>query len=175
MPTPWMKTAAAVVALSGLAACGSPYGGGYRNAPPPAYGAYPSAGGYPATYPPGQVVAPAAVEYGQVAHIEWLQGRAAGQTSGAGAVIGAVVGGVLGNQIGGGTGRAAATAVGAIGGAVAGNAIESRQGGSASGGMYRVIVRLDRGGQRAYDVPQVGDLRVGDRVQVQGNGQISRY
>lgn len=170
----WMKTAAAVVALSGLAACSSPYGGGYRN-PPPSYGnSYPG-NSYPAAYPQqGQVASPAAVEYAHVANIEWLQGRAPEQTSGAGAVIGAVVGGVLGNQVGGGFGRAAATAAGVIGGAVAGNAIESRQGGGGSG-LYRITLRMDRGGQRAFDVPHHGDLRVGDRVQVQANGQISRY
>lgn len=171
----WMKTAGALVVLSGLAACSSPYDGGYRN-PPPAYGGYPTSGvgGYPAAYPQGRVV-PAAVETGHVAHIEWLpQARAPEQHSGAGALIGAVVGGVLGNQVGGGMGRAAATAAGVIGGAVAGNAIESRQSGGGAG-LYRIVLSMDRGGQRAYEVPNPGDLRVGDRVQVQGNGQISRY
>ena len=110
-------------------------------------------------------------EFGVVSHIERLYGRE--RTSGAGAVLGAVVGGVLGNQIGGGSGRAAATAVGVIGGAVAGNAIEGRNNRAEAEG-YRIIVQVDRGGQRVYDVPHPGDLRPGDRVRLY-NGQISRY
>lgn len=138
--------------------------------PPPAYPAYssgyPQGGAYPAQAPVG-------TEYGQVTHIELLQGSQRGQTSGAGAVIGAVVGGVLGNQVGKGSGRAAATAVGVVGGAVAGNAIEERNN-AGYGTVYRISIRLDRGGHRAYDVSSVGDLRVGDRVRLY-NGQISRY
>lgn len=109
-------------------------------------------------------------EFGVVSNIEVLQDR--GRTSGAGAVLGAVVGGVLGNQVGKGGGRVAATAIGAVGGAVAGNAIE---GSGDRGGYdgYRIIIRLDRGGQRVYDVPNPGDLRPGDRVRLY-NGQISR-
>lgn len=135
--------------------------------PPPAYpSGYQQGAGYP-------VQAPAGTEYGQVSHIELLQAQQRGQTSGAGAVIGAVVGGVLGNQVGKGSGRAAATAVGVVGGAVAGNAIEERNN-SGYGTVYRISIRLDRGGYRAYDVNSVGDLRVGDRVRLY-NGQITRY
>ena len=114
------------------------------------------------------------VEYGRVTNIYQLQSQGSGRTSGAGAVIGAVVGGVLGHQIGGGSGRTLATAAGAVGGAVAGNAIEERNsaGGRANG--YRIVIRLDQGGQRDYDVSSPGDLRVGDRVRMV-NGQISRY
>jgi outer membrane lipoprotein SlyB len=88
-------------------------------------------------------------------------------------VLGAVVGGVLGHQIGGGSGRAAATGVGVIGGALAGNAIEARNNNAGPSG-YRIVISLDQGGQRDYDVSSPGDLRVGDRVRVV-NGQISRY
>lgn len=118
-------------------------------------------------------LAPAGTDYGQVTHIELLQGGQRGQATGAGALLGAVVGGVLGNQVGKGSGRAAATAVGVIGGAVAGNAIEERNSGRYAT-VYRISIRLDRGGQRAYDVESVGGLRVGDRVRMY-NGQISRY
>lgn len=129
-------------------------------------------------YPPGGYQggysshAPATAEYGRVTHIQWLQGHHQGQTTGAGAVLGAVVGGLIGNQVGKGSGRAAATAVGVVGGAVAANAIEERN--QAAQGSYRITIQLDRGGRRAYDVPSVGDLRVGDPVRMV-NGQISRY
>lgn len=156
--------AGGVVLVVALTACAP------HRPPPPAYPAYSS--GYPqgAVYP---AQAPAGTEYGQVSHIELLQSSQRGQTSGAGAVLGAVVGGVLGNQVGKGSGRAAATAVGVVGGAVAGNAIEERNSGGYST-VYRISIRLDRGGHRAYDVNSVGDLRVGDRVRLY-NGQISRY
>lgn len=130
----------------------------------PGYSSYPEGSAYPA-----QAMG---TEYGQVTNIEMFQGSQRGQTTGAGAVIGAVVGGVLGNQIGGGSGRAAATALGAVGGAVAGNAIEGRN--NEAGAVYRISIRLDQGGHRAYEVGSIGDLRVGDRVRLY-NGQISRY
>lgn len=138
-----------------------------RPAPYPAGGAY-----YPEARP-GYAAAPVGVEYGRVGYIEVLQGRAPGQTTGAGAVVGAVVGGLLGNQVGRGSGRAAATAVGVLGGAVAGNAIEGQNNSQATHQGYRITVQLDQGGARAFDVPHPGDLRVGDRVRLQG-GQISR-
>jgi len=153
--------AGCVVLAGSLVACAP-----YRQAP----ASYPAAsypgGAYPAR-------APVSTEYGRVSHIDVLQGSQRGQATGAGAVIGAVVGGVLGNQVGKGSGRAAATAVGVVGGAVAGNAIEERNSGGYATG-YRITIRLDQGGQRAYDVNSVGDLRVGDRVRLD-NGQISRY
>lgn len=153
--------AASVVLASTLAACVQPpprhsgYPSSYPNQQAPSYGGYPDQRG---------------TEYGTVSNIEGLRSR--GHTSGAGAVLGAVVGGVLGNQIGRGSGRVAATAVGAVGGALAGNAIEG-QSGRAEGDGYRIIIQLDQGGQRAYDVPSPGDLRPGDRVRLYG-GQISR-
>ena len=153
-----------VVLAASLAACGHS-----RPAPAPQY-----SGGYSSGYQtaPAYPQQQAGTEYGRVSNIEVLQGSSQGQTTGTGAVLGAVVGGVLGNQVGKGTGRAAATAVGVLGGAVAGNAIEERN--QSAQGAYRITIRLDRGGQRVYDVPSVGDLRVGDPVRMV-NGQISRY
>ncbi|GAA6118354.1 glycine zipper 2TM domain-containing protein [Acidovorax sp. FG27] len=110
-------------------------------------------------------------EFGTVAQIETLRDKP--RTSGAGAVLGAVVGGVLGNQIGGGSGRAAATVLGAVGGGVAGNAIEGRGGNNGAIEGYRLVINLDQGGQRIYEVASPGDLRTGDRVRLNG-GQISR-
>ena len=129
---------------------------------------YPQQSGYP------QQQTPYGVEYGSVGHIEELRSQSSG-TSGVGAIIGAVVGGLVGNQFGGGLGRVATTAVGAAGGAAAGNAIE--QGTNARRNEvrgYRIHINLQNGGQRVFDVPHPGDLRTGDRVQI-NQGQISRY
>lgn len=143
------------VCLAGtLAGCAYyPYAHPAYGQPMPAYAGYPRS-----------------VEFGTVSYIEGVQ--ADNRTTGLGAILGAVVGGVLGNQIGGGAGRAAATAIGAVGGAVAGNAIEG-QGAPPAYGAYRIIVQLDQGGQRVYQVPTPGDLHPGDRVRLY-EGQISR-
>lgn len=156
----WFSGALVVALAAGLSACG---GTGPR-----AYPHDPYAGVVHS--PPGPSMV---VEYGRVARIDALYGRAPGQTSGGGAILGAVVGGLIGSQIGGGTGRTAATAVGVLGGAAAGNAIEGRHSGGSSVQGYRLTVELDRGGVRLYDVPSPGDLRPGDRVRLQG-GQITR-
>lgn len=160
--------AASVIVAGTLAACAqqpmySQYPTQPQPQPAPGYNTYPSA----ANNQYG-------TEFGTVANIEVPQARSGG-TSGAGVLLGAVVGGVLGNQVGGGMGRAAATAVGAIGGGFAGNAIEGRTNNNqvAGNGNYRLIINLDNGGQRVFDVPSPGDLRPGDRVRING-GQISR-
>jgi outer membrane lipoprotein SlyB len=83
-----------------------------------------------------------------------------------GALLGAVLGGVVGNQFGGGSGRALATGAGVIGGAMAGNQIANQQQGNQ---IYRVLVRLDNSRTQQFDYQQIGDLRVGDRVSIEGN------
>lgn len=114
--------------------------------------------------------APNAIEYGTVSAIEPMSG--ASRTTGGGAVLGAVIGAVVGNQIGSGTGRAAATGVGAVGGALIGNTVEKRR--QDGDDFYRVRVRLDHGGSGEFDYRNIGDLRVGDRVRIEG-GQLARY
>jgi outer membrane lipoprotein SlyB len=140
------------------------------------------ASSYPAQYPnqyPAQTQYPAQnqqgnyAEYGRVNNIEAFQTQQQAQGSGLGAVLGGVAGGVVGHQIGGGTGRDLATIAGVVGGAVAGNAIEKNRNPNVSQ-AYRVTVQLDNGGMRAYDLPATGELRIGDRVRVQG-GQLFRY
>lgn len=137
---------------------------------------YPSNNSYPGnntaqgSYPTQQY----GTEYGRVSNIYEHRDQRSKRTSGAGAVLGAVAGAVLGNQIGGGNGRAAATAIGAVGGGLAGNAIEGRNNERGGADGFRIVVSLDQGGQRDYDVSNPGDLRVGDRVRL-NNGQISRY
>lgn len=173
------KRAGRLVAALGLAAALS----ACVQAPPqryypsqPQYPSYPQQGqpSYP-SYPPA-AQAPQGIEYGYVASIDVLNAQAPrGGSSGIGAILGAVVGGVVGNQIGGGTGRAAATVAGAIGGGLAGNALEQTQTPRYQQQQgYRIVINLQNGGQRIYDVPHPGDLRQGDRVQI-NQGQISRY
>ncbi|WP_021026602.1 glycine zipper 2TM domain-containing protein [Comamonas sp. B-9] len=166
------KLGLAMAAASLLAACVQApprYDNRYPQGPAPQQqGSYPQQGGYP------QQQAPYGMEYGTVGNIEELRSQSR-STSGVGAILGAVVGGVLGNQVGGGFGRMAATAAGVAGGAAAGNALEQSSGsGRSTVSGYRIHINLQNGGQRIFDVPNPGDLRPGDRVQI-NQGQISRY
>ncbi len=122
----------------------------------------------PGYYPPGAYAAPR-VEYGVVEGIDAFRGAPA--SSGAGAVIGGIAGGVLGHQIGGGTGNTVATIAGAVGGAVVGNEVERSNNANATG--YRIRVRTDSGGVINVDNPTDLNLRVGDRVRIEG-GRIFR-
>jgi len=137
-------TCTALTAL--LAACGS-------NPTQPA--STPVGSGYPAT----------SLEYGRVSNIEFLQADAAARgISVPGAIVGGVVGAVAGNAIGGGGGRDAATVLGGAAGAAIGSQVGRSP--SVASPVYRVTLQTDSGGWRTYDVPAIGDLRVGDRVRV---------
>lgn len=109
-------------------------------------------------------------QYGTISSIRPLS-NATGASGIAGTVVGALVGGVLGNQVGGGRGRDAATVIGALGGAYAGNQIGQQMGQPAG---FQIDVQLSDGSTRAFNVPTPGDLRPGDRVQVNGS-QLARY
>lgn len=114
-------------------------------------------------------VASNAMQFGNVSSIEVVP--VASGSSGGGAVLGAVIGAVVGNQIGSGTGRAAATGLGAVGGAVIGNSVENRN--KSVNDIYRVSVRYDNGRIGQFDYQRIDDLRVGDRVRIEG-GQLYR-
>ena len=175
-----ITTTSCVLALTGLAACGSvpmnssyptqtSYPGQYPAQYPNQYPSqYPAQGQYPAQNPQGNYV-----EYGRVTNMEVIQTQQQAQGSGVGAIIGGVAGAVVGHQIGGGTGRDVATIAGAVGGAALGNSIEKNRNPGVSQ-AYRITVQLDNGGARAYDVPATGELRIGDRVRIE-NGQLYRY
>jgi outer membrane lipoprotein SlyB len=87
-----------------------------------------------------------------------------------GAIIGAVAGGVLGNQVGKGNGRKIATVGGAVGGGFAGNAIG--KGGSTE--SFLVRLRMGNGSYNNVQVKDAGDLRQGDLVQLDPDGNITR-
>ncbi len=110
------------------------------------------------------------VQYGQVQSVEMV--RAEGQSVGKGAILGGVLGGVLGHQVGSGSGKDAATVAGIVGGALIGNEIEKKQ--QSAPDLTRVAIRFDNGSQRNFDYAQAVDLRVGDRVRVEGD-RITRY
>lgn len=119
----------------------------------------------PATTRVAQAPAPSG-RMGSVESIEPIRQRPPG--TGAGAVIGGVAGAVIGNQFGHGLGRAAMTGLGAAGGAVAGNNVERNVRKQIVG--YRIHVRLDNGSTRTFERSQIGNLHVGDRIRVDGNG-----
>ncbi|MET0312443.1 MAG: glycine zipper 2TM domain-containing protein [Burkholderiaceae bacterium] len=169
----FLTAGAAIVVAASLAACGTPM------PPQEQYptGTYPQTSSYPGgtVYPAGTPATPSNyIEYGRVNSIEVVGTTAQpNRVNPAGAIIGGVVGGVLGNQVGKGSGRDLATGVGVIGGAVAGNAIANRNNQQQVASSYRISIQVDNGQWRTYDVPNPGDLRVGDRVRIQ-NGQIFR-
>ncbi|MBN8488906.1 MAG: glycine zipper 2TM domain-containing protein [Burkholderiales bacterium] len=113
----------------------------------------------------------AGLQYGVIRSIEDVSSRQS--TSGAGALIGGVVGAVVGRQLGGSSeGRTTGTIVGAIGGAIAGNEIEHHN--TQPAGRYRVQVEIDGGQMRTFNLAQLGDLKPGDRVVVDGQS-VRRY
>lgn len=106
------------------------------------------------------------VSYGAVRSIEAL-GIPRDQPQGAGAVVGGVVGAVVGRQFGGSnSGKNVGTAVGAVGGAIIGNEIEKSTRRDNTG--VRIGVTLDNGALRHFDYKTAGELRVGDRVRIEG-------
>ena len=182
----FVPVVSSVLLMASLAACGNvplgpqgqatSYPAQYPNQYPTQQAPYPNQ--YPNPYPaqaqyPAQAPQGNYAEYGRITNIEAFQTQQQAQGSGLGAVLGGVAGAVVGHQVGRGMGRDVATVAGAVGGAVAGNAIEKNRNPNVSQN-YRVTVQMDNGGLRAYDVPASGELRIGDRVRVQG-GQLFRY
>ncbi|HET9034122.1 MAG TPA: glycine zipper 2TM domain-containing protein [Dokdonella sp.] len=101
-----------------------------------------------------------------------IQISSIGQSSnhlGGGTVLGAIVGGALGNQVGKGDGRNAATIAGAVAGGAIGHQVEKNNRQSPS--VYRIVVRMDRGGTRTYRQDNAYRMRRGDRVYID-NGYV---
>lgn len=116
--------------------------------------------------PQGEVTA----RYGRVERIDIVTVEG-DKKLGVGTVIGAVAGGIIGHQVGGGTGKVVATAAGAVAGGVIGNKVENRNQGQAG---QHVLVKLDTGGSVGITQPSNANLRVGDRVRVDGSGEDAR-
>lgn len=129
---------------------------------PPAHSRAPGYGNAPG--------ASAQVEFGVVSGIEPLVAQR--QTSGGGAVVGGVAGAVIGRQFGGGSGgRALGTFLGAVAGVLVGNEVERQNQGLRDG--VRIHVQTEHGAIRSFDYTHAGDLRVGERVRIEG-GQLVR-
>jgi outer membrane lipoprotein SlyB len=92
--------------------------------------------------------------------------------TGVGAVIGGVAGLGVGSLIGGGTGRDVAMVLGTVGGAVAGNEVQKKYDKPVPG--QQVVVRTTSGVLVTVTQPVSGNLRVGQRVYIEGNGENAR-
>ncbi|MDD4881214.1 MAG: glycine zipper 2TM domain-containing protein [Gallionellaceae bacterium] len=86
-----------------------------------------------------------------------------GKGSGLGLIAGGVLGGVVGHQFGSGTGRTLATVGGAAAGAYAGNAVEKNV---KSDTVWRVVVDMDSGDKRTFELGNNPDLASGDRISI---------
>ena len=160
------KTASLTLGLAAaltLAACQSNPNYGYypqQPYPQPGYGQYQQPGYQQQAYS----------QFGRVAGVDLIRRGSSGSDGTVGAVAGGVVGGALGHQIGGGRGRTAATVAGAVGGALIGRVLEQNlSGGGYDRDVYRVTGHLENGGSRTFDYAEPPNVRVGDRVRVEGN------
>lgn len=110
--------------------------------------------------------APAAVTYGTVRGID--RSGSSERPHGAGAVVGGILGAVIGRQFADGSaGKNVGAVVGAAAGAFIGNEIEKSV--RRDRAAVRIAVTLDDGSIRHFDFREAGDLRVGDRVRVEGD------
>jgi outer membrane lipoprotein SlyB len=109
--------------------------------------------------------------WGRIQRIEYVPPGtpASAQPNVLGAVVGGVAGAALGSTIGEGAGRGAATVLGGVAGAAVGSRVARNSAGTTTDPSYRVAVQSDQGMQYTYEVPAVGDLKVGDRVRVENN------
>ena len=92
--------------------------------------------------------------------------------TGIGAIVGAGLGLGVGSLIGGGHGRDVAQVLGTLGGAAAGHTVQEKRDQPVSG--QQIIVRLQNGVLVAITQPGGGNLRVGQKVYVEGNGNDAR-
>lgn len=91
---------------------------------------------------------------------------------GLGAIVGGAAGLGIGSLIGAGTGRDVAMAAGAIGGALIGNEVQKKNDQPIAG--QQIVVRLNSGVLVQVTQPLGPNLRVGQRVYVQGSGESAR-
>jgi outer membrane lipoprotein SlyB len=91
---------------------------------------------------------------------------------GVGAIVGGLGGLGIGSLIGGGTGRDVAMVAGALGGAIFGNNVQKRYDQPVPG--QQIIVRVTSGVLVAVTQPVDPNLRMGQRVYIEGNGEDAR-
>jgi outer membrane lipoprotein SlyB len=94
------------------------------------------------------------------------------QHRGLGAIIGGLGGLGIGSLIGGGTGRDVAMVAGTLGGALIGNNVQKRYDQPVPG--QQIIVRLKSGVLVQITQPADPNLRLGQRVYVEGSGEGTR-
>jgi outer membrane lipoprotein SlyB len=94
------------------------------------------------------------------------------QHRGLGAIIGGLGGLGIGSLIGAGTGRDVAMVAGTLGGALIGNNVQKRYDQPVSG--QQIIVRLRSGVLVQITQPVDPNLKLGQRVYVEGNGEGAR-
>ena len=92
--------------------------------------------------------------------------------AGVGAVVGGIAGLGLGSLIGGGSGRDVAMVLGTVGGAYAGNEMQKKYDKPVQG--QQIVVRASNGVLISVTQPVNPNLRKGQKVYVEGNGQDAR-
>ena len=112
--------------------------------------------------------APMEIRSGVIEQINPTQ-IASNQHQGVGAVVGGLAGLGIGSLIGGGTGRDVAMVAGTIGGALIGNQVQKRNDQPVA--AQQIIVRTKTGVLVAVTQPFNPNLRVGQRVFIQGYGE----
>lgn len=123
-----------------------------------------------ATTGPGSMAGAVEIRTGVIEQITDVQITSTHHT-GVGAVVGGAIGLGVGSLIGGGTGRDVAQVLGTIGGAVAGNEVQKKHDKPLPG--QQIIVRMSN--SVLVSVTQApSNLRVGQKVYVQGNGESAR-
>lgn len=116
-----------------------------------------------------RIAAASCTDCGTIASISTVERQA--DTTGIGAVAGGLTGALLGNQIGHGGGRAVMTIAGGAGGAYLGNKIE---GNTRRVTAYKIVVRMDNGGERTIHQSEAPTVPVGSQVKVVGNSVVAR-
>lgn len=110
-------------------------------------------------------------QFGRVSAIESIAGGQESSDGTTGAVVGGVAGAIVGRQMADSSrGKNVGTVIGAVAGAVIGQQIDKEQ--SKAAASYRVTVSLDNRTVRKFEYRELGDLRVGDRVRVDGDRLI---
>ena len=112
--------------------------------------------------------APVEIRQGVIEQITATQ-IASNQHQGVGAVVGGLAGVGIGSLIGGGTGRDVAMVAGAIGGALIGNQVQKRNDQPVA--AQQIIVRTKTGVLVAITQPVNPNLKVGQKVFIQGYGE----